>query len=368
MLTTALLALVLAAPCPPEGTVITPPDIGKAGFGFVMEISGSVIDRMLAQLADSRVERALADGGKIEIVLDRVVADAYAPCGTDLRIIVNATVRLDSAGCVRRSRATIMVGAKLKVQVEPGRAPSLEIEPAPEAIIVTDDSAQAAEVERAILETGPELAAKLATSTPLGGLEALAQASPGGPGAVIAAAYNLGFAWVLQVGGALGQGQASPPQVFQQGDLLTLVLTRETVSRLASYEYAAGHLPSQMTREGLVDPHGPVRITGLSADIEPDALLVDWHGVTEDSRIVLIRWRLGFVSTPSGLALEIREITVDGKPQEVPKHELINPIDDLIKTIATGPKRTGLLAGPIGRMKLTTGRISAEAVLVAGRV
>ena len=366
MLTSALLAVVLAAPCPPQGTVIVVPDIGKLGIGFVMEVSGSTIDQRFSSLVDSRIERALPEGGKIAITIDRVVADAHAPVGTGLRILANVTVELDSAECARRSRATLFMGAKLKVTTSSGQPPALEIEPIPDSLVVTDDSIQAADVERAIRETGPRIARKLAVSIPLEGLDALVHVCPETTAAT-ARAYDLGFAWVLQVAGPSAPQCGRAPEVFLQGDLFTLVLTRDMVRRLAASEYAAGHFPARMNEQGLVDPNGSVRVTGIRADIEPDTLLVDWQGRV-DSRQVLIRWRLAFVSTAAGLALQINEITVDGMPRPAPKGGVINPVDDLMKAIAIGPKRTGLLTSPVGRMRLTTGRITAEALLVAGRV
>lgn len=368
MITTALFALMLTAQCPPAVPMIVPPDISAVGYGFVMEIAGSTVDSAVAQHATEYVERPLPEGGTIRITFDRLIDYVGGPKCTPLRIVITATVCIGSGEAVSRSHATILVGANLNVIGGGSERLILEVQPLSDAVVATSDAVDGCNIEALIVGTGPQLAEKLKTAIPLEGLGVVAAARADGSGqGVRADAYALGFQWVLQVSGTNAEAPPCVPRVFLQGNTFTLVLSREVLAGLAAYHYRTGSIPKRMNADGLLDHQGDVAVQGLEVDIEPETLIVNWHGLGPGSRPVEAQWKMQFVQTIDGLALQIKQITVDGQPKPVPE-EPINPFDELIKGIAAGPARVGLLASPMGRMRITTGAISREAIIIAGRV
>ncbi len=368
MITAALFVLMLNSQCPPSAPMIVPPDISAVGYGFVMEIAGSAVDSAVARHATEYVERPLPEGGTIRITFDRLVNYAGGPKCTPLRIVITATVCISSGDILSRSRATVLVGANLNAVGGGSEQLVLEIQPLPDAVVATSDAVDGCNVEALIAETGPQLAEKLRTVVPLEGLGVVAAAKADGSGrAVRAEAYALGFQWVLQVSGTNTEAPLCVPRVFLQGNTFTLVLSREVLGGLAAYHYSTGSIPKRMSADGLLDPQGEVAVEGLDVDIQPDTLLVNWHGLGSGSRRVEAQWKMQFVQTIYGLALQIRQITVDGQPKPVPESP-INPFDELISGIAAASTRVGLLASPMGRMRITTGAISREAIIIAGRV
>jgi len=369
MINSALLLCVLSAVCPPSSAVMTSvPDIDSCGYALIMEISGSAIENR-AYKDLQPVSKSLPDGRTIEIAFQRVNADALSPCPWKLRIMGDLTVGVTEAGEKCCSSAKLIMGASLDVVKGNGTQLTLDIKAMPETLIVTSDACNSKEVEELIRQAAPEIASRLSVAFPLEGLRTLAQARPDSSPPIEADAYQLGFGWILRVYGASQETHAAPPSVFLQGNIFTLIVSKAMIQALAANQFASGQFPTAMNENGIVDKNGSIHITGVTVDLEPGILVINWLGNELGTGAVTVTWRLAFVTEVNELVLKIQQIEVNGQSKPIPDtKDLINPIDELIKNIAAGPATTTVFSGPMGRLRLTAGQIAPYGILVAGRV
>ncbi len=238
----------------------------------------------------------------------------------------------------------------------------------PETLIVTDDAPDAAQVEDMIKAAAPLVASRLSASVSLDGLGSIALARAQAEPTVQASAYVLGYDWVLQVYGPLQSPSCPPPSVIEQGDSFTLVMTRTVVAGLAAKQFASGNIPMYFNEQGMIEPNGPVRIVNINVVLEPATMVLFWNGVAQGGRQAQIIWRMGFVMTPDGLALQIQQISVDGTVEPLPPAaSAVNPIDNLVRAIAVGLTGGGVYAGPLGLVRLEEGYISPDGITISGR-
>lgn len=361
---------VMAAVCPPNVGVTTGvPDVGACGFDFVMEIAGYSVQRQFFTAEGTTLVQTMPDGSRLDITFLRVTADALGCPGQPLRLKADVGVSVTEGQAARCSRARVKVGADVAVTSSPEDRLTLTITAIPDTMLVTSDAQDAADVEQMVLSTVAPIAARLSAVVPLEELGVLAEAVPPADQPIEAGVYQLGFEWILQVYAARLAPHPPAPRVFLQGDVFTLVLSDRMIQSLATSRPLAGLLPPRMSAAGLVDPNGPITITGITTDLEPGLLVINWLGTDASGRATTITWRMAFAPALNELALKLVQVAVDGQASCLPPEEgLTNPIDEIIKSLTPGQAVIRAARQPLGRMRITTGEIAPHGILIAGRV
>ena len=361
---------MMAAVCPPNVGVVTGvPDIGASGFDFVMEIAGYAVQRQFFTAEGTALAQTMPDGSRLEVTFVRLNSDALGCPGRPLRLKADVQVSVTEGQLVRCSRARITVGADVAVTSSPKGRLTIAITAIPNSMLVTSDAQDAAGVERMVLSIAASIADKLSAVVSLEELGVLSEAVPSGDQPIEAAVYQLGFEWILQVYAARQSPHQSVPRVFLQGDVFTLVLSDRMIQSLATSRPIAGLLPPRMSAAGLVDPGGPIAVTGIATRLESGHLVINWLGTDASGRAATITWRMAFAPALNELALKLVQVAVDGQDScLLPEDGLTNPIDQIIKSLTPGQAVIRAARQPLGRMRITTGEIAPYGILIAGRV
>jgi hypothetical protein len=286
----------------------------------------------------------------------------------NLRIVADLSITRTRGETAVTNQAALVATADLAVTTDKGNGVTVSITVEPRDFELAIDPPDAQAAEKCVMDAACEIASALNTRIVLDGLEVLASSHPGDSTEIEVAAYELGYDWVLQVFRPIRLDHGPVPKVFRLGNVFTLVLSEAALDEMAVYAGRTGRLPPLMNDKGMVDPHGMLRVQSVRGQLDPGWLTLDWQTITPENKPLPVRWRISFVSTGNGLALDIREIGVAGKQQSLPSNEgLVNPIDELIRNIAMGHVGKGIFISPLGRLRFTLGEIADNAIMVAGR-
>lgn len=347
------------------------PDISQFGFEFVLEIYGITIQRVLSAPEGSLILQTLHEDFRADIFLDRIIAEANRRWSPNIRLVAQIRVALRAGATWSHvTNATLAMRAVPCVTLDDQGRVVVTIVPVPDTLLVTADPPGDALVEMMVRQAAGQIAERLQATLVYEGLDTLARARLPDSLPLQASAYELGYTWVLQVYAPLYTGIAPPPELFRIGNAFTLVLSGEMVQRLATYALSTGLIPGRMTEQGLIDPQGPITILAVDVELEPCVLVLNWQGLGPGNRPVAVQWRMCFMQAPEDVLLRLSRVAVDGVPRVIPPEaEYINPINELIRRIATGPPPPAdeVLDTPLGRMRLAVGEIWPEGVVVAGR-